>query len=211
MSKQVFAFLKQSLTCKFNENLWPFQRANKKLWNLSTALSFKTDANSQRSCYFIARILMFFSLSHDFSMPLSKSRSTSRMEVNSILSRLCANASGKSSGWLRTANPEYSFPPAEDLCPMIPSPIALTRSVAMTEDACPEEVLMFFLTPKSLVRRYENTCLIQSRKNQSPQTSNSEIWELELSLFQQKLSVKDRKSRNNTILSNRGDWLQLRL
>lgn len=111
MSKQVFAFLKQSLTCKFNENLWPFQRANKKLWNLSTALSFKTDANSQRSCYFIARILMFFSLSHDFSMPLSRSRSTSRMEVNSILSRLCANASGKSSGWLRTANPEYSFSP----------------------------------------------------------------------------------------------------
>lgn len=53
--------------------------------------------------------------------------------------------------------------------------------------------------------------LIQSRKNQSPQTSNSEIWELELSLFQQKLSVKDRKSRNNTILSNRGDWLKLRL
>lgn len=49
------------------------------------------------------------------------------------------------------------------------------------------------------VRRYENACLIQSRKNQSPQTSNSEIWELELSLFQQNLSVKDRKSRNNTI------------
>uniref|UniRef100_UPI0040266EB4 hypothetical protein n=1 Tax=Candidatus Cryptobacteroides bacterium TaxID=3085639 RepID=UPI0040266EB4 len=45
-------------------------------------------------------------------------------------------------------------PPAEDLCPMIPSPIALTRSVAMT-DACRVEVLMFFLTPKSLVRRYE--------------------------------------------------------
>ena len=143
-------------------------------------------------------------------MPLSRSRSTSRMEVNSILSRLCANASGKSSGWLRTANPEYSFPPADDLCPMIPSPIALTRSVAMT-DACRVEVLMFFLTPKSLVRRYENACLIQSRKNQSSQTSNSEIWELELSLFQQKLSFKDRKSRDNTILSNRGDWLRLRL
>ena len=64
---------------------------------------------------------------------------------------------------------------------------------------------------KSLVRRYENACLIQSRKSQSPQTSNSEIWELELSLFQQKLSVKARKSRNNTVLSNRGDWLRLRL
>lgn len=175
MSKQVFAFLKQSLTCKFNENLWPFQRANKKLWNLSTALSFKTDANSQRSCYFIARILMFFSLSHDFSMPLSRSRSTSRMEVNSILSRLCANASGKSSGWLRTANPEYSFPPAEDLCPMIPSPIALMRSVAMT-DACPEEVLMFFLTPKSLVCRYEKC--VSNAKSKKPKPPNLQFRDL---------------------------------
>lgn len=172
MSKQVFAFLKQSLTCKFNENLWPFQRANKKLWNLSTALSFKTDANSQRSCYFIARILMFFSLSHDFSMPLSRSRSTSRMEVNSILSRLCTNASVKSSGWLRTANPEYSFPPAEDLCPMIPSPIALTRSVAMT-DACLVEVLMFFLTPKSLVCRYEKC--VSNTKSEKPKFPNRQF------------------------------------
>ena len=35
-----------------------------------TALSFKTGADSQKSCYFIARILMFFPSFHDFSMPL---------------------------------------------------------------------------------------------------------------------------------------------
>lgn len=40
-----------------------------------------------------------------------KERSTSRMEVSSIPGRLCANVSGKPSAWLRTANPEYSFPP----------------------------------------------------------------------------------------------------
>ncbi len=74
-----------------------------------------------------------------------KERSTSRMEVSSIPGRLCANVSGKPSAWLRTANPEYSFPPppAEGLCPIIQSPIVLTRSAAMT-NACQTEALMFF-------------------------------------------------------------------
>jgi len=47
-------FTKLGLFGGYDNNSFPYISAN------GTALSFKTGTGSQRSCYFIARILMFF-------------------------------------------------------------------------------------------------------------------------------------------------------